>query len=172
MLLYCHCPNQLHLYKGCYQLIAGANPLMAHAMFNRTGTFSSVRRRANKASVILLKPHNFFLTCNASITTYYDTNSTSFMVVYRLFKRVTIHVHVFNLWLYNPPCCHVIFCLLCSVQEEDGCNPALCSHEHAMAKLMAYKHLPPSMESPYSQSSLPTPTKRRSPTLQSAPTRV
>lgn len=40
----------------------------------------------------------------------------------------------------------LFFSSVSSPQDE---NPALCSHEHAMAQVMAYKHLPPSMELPH-----------------------
>lgn len=39
---------QLRLYKGCYQLVAGANPMAAQAMLSSTGRASLLRRRASR----------------------------------------------------------------------------------------------------------------------------
>ena len=53
-------------------------------------------------------------------------------------------------------------------------NPALYSHEHAMAKLVAYKHLPPSLElSDYTPPSTPsTPRTPATPTVEQRQTPV
>ena len=38
---------QFRLYKGCYQLMAGANPMQAQAMLNSTGHASFLRKRGS-----------------------------------------------------------------------------------------------------------------------------
>ena len=63
------------------------------------------------------------------------------------------------------------------LQDSKFEDPALYSHEHAMAKLVAYKHLPPSMElSDYTPPSTPstpsTPRTLATPTLEQKQTPV
>lgn len=133
--------HQLRLYKGCYQLVAGANPMAAQAMLSSTGRASLLRRRASKkvrpsTRMVCLIPH-------------WDD-----------FCRFVVK----NLQF---------FFLIFFLQDSQFEDPALYSHEHAMAKLVAYKHLPPSMESDYTPPSTPsTPRTLATPTLEQRQTPV
>lgn len=42
-----YCFLQFRLYKGCYQLMAGANPMQAQAMLNSTSRASFLRKRGS-----------------------------------------------------------------------------------------------------------------------------
>ena len=75
------------------------------------------------------------------------------------------------------PICNKVVNFLPFLHLQDSVkyeNPALYSHEHAMAKLVAYKHLPPSLElSDYTPPSTPsTPRTPATPTLEQRQTPV
>ena len=94
---------QLRLYKGCYQLMAGANPMQAQNMLNSTGRASLLRRRG--------------------------------------LDKVRVHQLLLHLVLKLKHT-HTLY-----TQEWKRVNsPAMLSHEQAMAQLLAYKHLPPSLD--------------------------
>ena len=103
--------------------MAGSNPMAAQALLCSTGRASLLRRRAK--GVVSHEIHSWLYNVN-------------------------VHTVFTTLCMPQPL---QFFCLLCvscwSLQDADRfANPALYSHEHAMAKLVAYKHLPPSLELP------------------------